>query len=380
MKIIFLQNIITSYRIDLFNEINRQLSQRGIEFEVYYFQESYAERFLPFDKSLMKFAYRVFDGFRFRFKEKNYNLNSSLIRQVFFHDEKTKVVMGSSWNDFNVMILILLKRFGLLKCQLSMWIEANYMVKGERYAGNIKKGLRNFILNSVDGGLVIPGKIARDTVVKKWGIAKKLYMLPNLLDGAFFERPPRRGNKQRRSLRLVTVARLKEVDKGIVNFLQGDELELLKNCEWRIAGDGPDAEWIQTIIRDRGLIDNVKLLGNISKKNVKMLYDWGDIYVLPSFSDPNPLTVVEALHNGLPLLLSSRCGNAYEAVVDQVNGVTFDPYKHNAICNALNFFWMNRHRIPEMSQESKKIADSRFHLEQGVSQFLSDIGIDNLGR
>ena len=46
--------------------------------------------------------------------------------------------------------------------------------------------------------------------------------------------------------------------------------------------------------------------------------------MLPSLSDPNPLTCIEALWSGLPLFISKHCGNYPEVIKTAVNGYAFD--------------------------------------------------------
>ena len=49
-------------------------------------------------------------------------------------------------------------------------------------------------------------------------------------------------------------------------------------------------------------------------------YAASDLFLLPSIHDPNPLSVVEALHSGLAVAISDRCGNVEEGVMDGDNG------------------------------------------------------------
>lgn len=46
------------------------------------------------------------------------------------------------------------------------------------------------------------------------------------------------------------------------------------------------------------------------------LYSISDVFVLPSISDANPLTCIEALWTELPLFISENCGN-YPEVIEQ---------------------------------------------------------------
>ena len=57
------------------------------------------------------------------------------------------------------------------------------------------------------------------------------------------------------------------------------------------------------------------------------LYSISDVFVLPSISDANPLTCIEALWTELPLFISENCGNYPEVIEQGKNGYSFN-YKN----------------------------------------------------
>ncbi len=375
MNVVFLQNILTSYRIDLFNEIDSQVRKKNGVFEAYYFQESRPGRYLPFDVTKIRFAYKIFKGLRFKVRGRFFHFNPSLIVDVARKGRNTKVIMGSSWNDINVVVLAFLKRLKLVKPCLYIWVEANYMVKGDVRVSSFKRLCRKLVINSIDGGLVIPGEIAFRTVREHWLIDSPVSYLPNLLDGSEFD--VARSSPSTSELTCVTVARLNEEDKGLTNFIRKDIENRLKNFTWLIAGDGPDLDIIKEAVAEKSLSDRVKFLGNIPKSEIKSLYSSADVFLLPSFSDPNPISVIEALHAGLPMLISRRCGNVLEAVDERKNGVSFDPYDDESVGEALQFFLDNRSLIEEMGKASKKIAGEEFGIESRVMKFVDSITLEN---
>lgn len=113
-------------------------------------------------------------------------------------------------------------------------------------------------------------------------------------------------------------------EKGILNFM-----DLLVKTKFKesnitiiIPGTGPLESNIKAKITDLGL--KISLLGFQNQKEMAELYALSDVFVLPSLSDSNPLTCIEALWSGKPLLVSAHVGNYPEVIEEGVNGYVFD--------------------------------------------------------
>src|SRR5690606_32149790 len=76
------------------------------------------------------------------------------------------IILGGSWNDLNVVSIVILKKLRIIKSKISFWTEANYQTVGARKEGILKSTIRNFILNSADGWYLIPGEMASITLAK----------------------------------------------------------------------------------------------------------------------------------------------------------------------------------------------------------------------
>lgn len=144
---------------------------------------------------------------------------------------------------------------------------------------------------------------------------------------------------------LLTPARLSPV-KGIMEFLElYKDVEVRKNTIYLIAGDGELKETIEKFSKRYQL--DVRLLGYKSEDEMLDLYAIADVFVMPSLSDPNPLTCIEACWCSLPLLVSKHVGNYPELVEEGVNGYIIDygkpdesKKKISAIISA-DAYWQN---------------------------------------
>lgn len=84
-----------------------------------------------------------------------------------------------------------------------------------------------------------------------------------------------------------------------------------------IIGDGLQKKELEDIAKE-----NIHIWGAIDNKLLPKYYQHSDIFVLPSLSEPWGLVIEEALNNGLPVMVSDHVGCAPE-IVNENNGVVF---------------------------------------------------------
>lgn len=84
-------------------------------------------------------------------------------------------------------------------------------------------------------------------------------------------------------------------------------------------GDGPDLN----ILRDMNKDDpTVKILG--ARKDIPELLASSDIFFLPSYREGFPISIIEAMYYGLPVI-ASNVGGISEIIKDGINGFLIDP-------------------------------------------------------
>lgn len=117
-------------------------------------------------------------------------------------------------------------------------------------------------------------------------------------------RPRRHGQGHSARLQLGTAARLspeKNLDMLIHVIAecrnQGREFDL------EIVGDGPQRQELETLVRKLGLTDQVRLPGNLNA--LEHWYPRLDAFVLPSLTEGMPLTILESLSCGCPVIASA---------------------------------------------------------------------------
>ena len=102
-------------------------------------------------------------------------------------------------------------------------------------------------------------------------------------------------------------------------------------------------------------------------------YMKSDCLILPSFSDPSPLSLVEACCCSMPLLVSTRCGNHYETVENGRNGYTFDPDNHSEIKQAFESLMDKRGEWAEMGKVSYNLYEKNFEQNSVLHRFINTL-------
>jgi colanic acid/amylovoran biosynthesis glycosyltransferase len=91
---------------------------------------------------------------------------------------------------------------------------------------------------------------------------------------------------------------------------------------FRIAGDGPERQSLEGMIRDFDLQREVSLLGQLSRTRLDDEYNRADLVVLTSRSEGIPLVLMEAMVRGKPVLAPAITGIP-ELVVDGKTGFLY---------------------------------------------------------
>jgi L-malate glycosyltransferase len=133
---------------------------------------------------------------------------------------------------------------------------------------------------------------------------------------------------------------------------QGVELMLL------FAGDGKERSAREAHAADLGLTAaDVRFLG--FRSDVPDLLAASDLFVLPSFSEGLPLSVLEGMAQGLPIV-ATTVGGIPETVTSGVEGLLVPPHDADALAEALAQVVQNQTLRTHFGQAGKRRVESEF--------------------
>lgn len=112
------------------------------------------------------------------------------------------------------------------------------------------------------------------------------------------------------------------------------------NLKYIIAGDGPERERLESLVRDLGLGAHVRFLGAIDEATKWAAYGLCDVFVMPNRLlgglefEGFGIVFLEAALAGRPVI-GGRNGGAADAIADEVTGLLVDPERQGALTEAI---------------------------------------------
>lgn len=124
--------------------------------------------------------------------------------------------------------------------------------------------------------------------------------------------------------------------KGIYDLLQvvaEHKAELEGKLVLHVGGNG-ETEKVQHYIESEELQHIVKFEGWVSGEKKKQLLSQCDFYILPSYAEGLPISILEAMSYQMPIL-STTVGGIPEVVENGINGILIQPGDKSALYQAL---------------------------------------------
>lgn len=150
-------------------------------------------------------------------------------------------------------------------------------------------------------------------------------------------------------------------------FLLIDAAEDINNAEFWIVGDGELREKIRKYIHKKNLESKVILYGE--RYDIPNILSQSDIFVLPSSWEGLPLTIIEAMMAGLPVV-ASNVGGVSELIDDGVTGFLIPPGDSVKFAEAIKKLIADENLRKKMGEVGREKAMREFNLEKMLSKTM----------
>jgi glycosyltransferase involved in cell wall biosynthesis len=352
-RILILQNIITSYKTALFNELTKMLDG----FEVAFIGVTEKRRDWTIDQANIQYSYTLL-----------FNKAIDSVKQLRIFKETWRLL-----NRKQPDILILVGDYsnpfgwaGMLwgrknRKKMGFWFDSTY-ADHKRYW--YLEGVKKIFLRPFEFGIT-PGVKSKHYLETLGMDGTDIFTSGYAVDNNFYLDQYRIHKDNRKHLikelnvserNFLFVGRFSP-EKNIISLLNAYNKIIENDREWGLilVGDGPEKHAISDFIRQNELEDRVHLPGFIQQSEITKYYSVSNVMILPSTSEPWGLVINEAMICELPLIVSDRCGCHPELVKDSVNGFVYPISDNKRLEKCMKYMVNNEEKLTSMGSVSGNI-------------------------
>lgn len=200
----------------------------------------------------------------------------------------------------------------------------------------------------------------------------RVVTVPNGVDVTRFsvDGPSVRGNHIPDGVTVIgSVARMSEAkDHGNLLRAYAVVREKHEDVVLALVGDGETREEVEDLISEYGLEDSVLMLGR--QDDVPAFLRAMDLFVLPSKREGAPISVLEAMSCGVPVV-ATDVGGVSEILTDGEDGRIVPSQDHDALAEAM--LWMLEHpeKRAALGARGPEVVAARFSDSAMCEQYLS---------
>ena len=263
------------------------------------------------------------------------------------------------------------KQAGLIYTEHSRWEIERIPLKW-RIAGS-------YLLHQVDGIIAVSAEVA-EAIERKFLVNKaKITIIRNGVDLDRFSRQYNREELRREfglkpnDLVIGMVANFRKI-KNHIFLLRAFKPLINENAGVKLMfvgkgmKDDPESSEgeIRGFVRDHSMSENVMFMG--SRADIPELLAVMDVFCLISLNEGLPISLIEAMAAGLPVIGSDVDG--IRGIVKQgVNGILVGPSDEASLREALRSLLLNEKMRATFGHHSREIADKLYSLERCVRQY-----------
>jgi len=111
----------------------------------------------------------------------------------------------------------------------------------------------------------------------------------------------------------------------------------------------------------------VTFTGEVNRNKANVFYSLADAYVLPSFIEGMPISIIEALRSGVPVI-STRIGGIPDMIEDCVSGLLLNPGAPTEIAEAVLLLRRDTGLRRKLAEGARRTFDEKFEFSRGIEE------------
>lgn len=292
------------------------------------------------------FSYLDEDLGRFSLKKVWHNLKYNTKAFKVFTNDVLYFTPGQTF--FGVLKYGVFIFFGTLsRKRIITHIHGNHLSTAFKQMGGVKKGIVKLVMSRSSQGIVLSESLRGN--LTPFLKPENIHVLPNFAEDYLTQNI----TKEYTETRLIYLSNLME-EKGILIFLQALTMLQEKGISplVQIGGGVTKEMWLQ--VKPLLLtLKNVDYKGVVQGPEKKALFEWGNVFVLPTYyaMEGQPISILEAMATG-NLILTTRQGGITDIIQEGKQG-----------------FFVEKQNVKDLVKKIEHLV--------GNGQIISDIGTSN---
>ena len=178
--------------------------------------------------------------------------------------------------------------------------------------------------------------------------------------------------------RIVTIGRLSP-EKGHATLLHAVRLMADRGLDVQVdfVGDGPFEQRLRRLAEDLGVDRRVSFLGQLPPDDVAKRLCEADVFCLPSYSEGLPVSIMEAMATGVPVVTTNIAGIP-ELAIHDVTALTVAPSNVPALAEALERVLLDDELADRLTDRAHRAVEEHHSLTTNVSELVALFSADGV--
>ncbi|OGS06494.1 MAG: hypothetical protein A2270_07355 [Elusimicrobia bacterium RIFOXYA12_FULL_51_18] len=255
------------------------------------------------------------------------------------------------------------------------WVEHTPVYNMSFGIARLLKPFYRFVGKLAVTKLIVFSKKAADSLTKIRIPEKKIRILNIGVDLTIYKGASNFGLSSK--IKVVGVVSRLATNKGIENVIGAMPQILRKypDVELHIAGTGNFALSLKKLSEDLALGEKVKFYGYIHNSKIPEFLDHVHVYVMPSYSEGTPLSLIEAMA-AAKVIIATDVGAVTEMMRDGFDGLIVSAQSTSAIADSILRVFGNWDSYQQLGLNARKTALVSFDINRTVRSF-EDVFMEN---
>ena len=159
--------------------------------------------------------------------------------------------------------------------------------------------------------------------------------------------------------------------KGSFDIVEAASMPAIANSGLRILLVGGEEnqgemERLQKFVVEKGVAQWVNLIDEVHIEDVPLFLEMSDVFVLPSYYEGMPMSIIEAMRNGKPII-STKVGAMPDMIESGVSGILINPASPQEIAESIHMLRTNPELREKISSKARITFEDGFETSRVVS-------------